>query len=221
MLLTWALLGFLALAAVITVRWIPRRFDGLGRARPFPRISMALCLAIAVGCAIPMWTHARLESRLSAAASAVAGGPVTVHCQTFGEAFVDVGAELGWVRWGSDGAPERSTLIKREPCRDLSAWLASSKTAPTLDQVIAVHVLTHETMHMVGLKNESQAECAAIQRDAEMAVALGATPAQGQGLARQYWIEAYPRVGPGYGEGCGAGGAYDEGLAAPPWADAD
>ena len=220
MVLTWVLVGFLALAAGLTIRWVLRRFDALGRARPFPRISVTLCLVVAIGCAVPLWTHARLESRLDEAASVVAGGHVTVHCQTFGQAFVDLGPELGWVRWGADGVPERATLIKREPCADLKAWLGSSKDAPTLDQVIAVHVLTHETMHMVGLKNESQAECAAIQRDAAMAVALGAAPAQGRALARQYWVEAYPRMRPEYASGCGAGGVYDEGLDAPPWADA-
>lgn len=220
MILTWVLVGCLVLAAGITVRWVPRRFDALGRARPFPRISVALCVVVAVACAVPMWTHARLESRLERAASSIAGRTVAVHCQTFGQAFVDVGPELGWVRWGRDGAPERSTLIKRAPCADLTAWLGSSKRSPTLDQVIAVHVLTHETMHMVGLMNESQAECAAIQRDSAMAVALGATPAQGQALARRYWLEAYPRMASDYTNGCGAGGTYDEGLDAPPWSDA-
>lgn len=213
------LIGFLALAALLTIRWVTRRFDALGRARPFPRISVGLCVAIAIGCAIPLWSHARLESRLENAAGEIAGTPVRVHCQTFGQAFVDVGAELGWVRWGADGVPERSTLIKRQPCADLSAWLGSSKQRPSFDQVVAVHVLTHEAMHMSGIKNEARAECAAMQRDAAMAVALGASLAQGTELARRYWLEAYPHMPSEYVGGCGAGGEYDEGLPNPPWAD--
>ena len=71
--------------------------------------------------------------------------------------------------WGPDGVPERATLIKVRVCNDLRAWLGSRKNDPSLDQVIAVHVLTHETMHMVGIVNEARTECAAVQRDAAMA----------------------------------------------------
>ncbi|MGI8708467.1 MAG: hypothetical protein ACR2LG_09745 [Actinomycetota bacterium] len=49
------------------------------------------------------------------------GVPVEVECQGFGGAFVDAGAEFGYVAFGPDGVPERKTLIKREQCRDLSA----------------------------------------------------------------------------------------------------
>jgi hypothetical protein len=43
----------------------------------------------------------------------VIGVEAKVHCQSFGEAFVDAGAEQGYVALGSDGAPERETL--RQP----------------------------------------------------------------------------------------------------------
>ncbi|WP_029291576.1 hypothetical protein [Cellulomonas sp. HZM] len=217
--LAYVLVGSLALAALLTIRWVPRRSDSLGRRRPFPRISVGLCVAIAIGCAVPLWTHARLEARLEGAAGKIVGEPVRVHCQTSGQAFLDVGAELGWVRWGPDGVPEHSTLIKRGPCADLSAWLRSSKRDPSSDEVVAVHVLTHEAMHMSGIKNEAHAECAAMQRDAAMAVALGASPAQGAELARRYWLETYPQMPSEYVRGCGAGSEYDEGLPNPPWAD--
>ena len=217
MLLTLTLIALLSLAAGLAVRWVLHRVDALGRVAPFPRISVGLSLVLALCCAVPLVVQSVVEHRLQRAAAEVAGEPVRVHCQGLGQAFLDLGPELGFVRWGPDGTPEHETLIKRGPCAHLRAWLWSSKAAPTLDQVIAVHVLTHETMHMAGITDEARAECAAVQRDASMAAALGASPLEAAHLARTYWTEVYPRMPDGYVGGCGPGGAYDEGLPAPPW----
>jgi len=216
-LLTLTLIGFLALAAGIATRWALRRVDALGRIAPFPKISVGLSLALAMCCAVPLAAQVRLEARLEAAATTVAGAPVQVHCQGLGQAFLDLGPELGFVAWGPGGVPEKSTLIKLEPCAHLRAWLASGKDHPTLDQVVAVHVLTHETMHMIGIVNEAHAECAAVQRDTAMARALGASPTEAADLARTYWTEVYPRMPEGYVGGCGAGGIFDERLPTAPW----
>ena len=59
-----------------------------------------------------------------------------------------------------------------------------------------------------------------MQRDAAMAEALGASPAEAQALARRYWTEVYPRMPDGYVGGCGPGGTYDERLPGAPWAAA-
>ena len=217
MVLTLALIGFLVLAAVVSVRWMLTRVDALGRVAPFPKISVSLCVAVAIGCAVPLMLHAWLEHRLTEAASSVAGERVDVHCQTAGETWTDAGTELGFVRWGPGGVPERRTVIKYDPCADLRSWMSSDKRHPREDQVVAVHVLTHETMHMVGITDEAHAECAAMQRDAEMAEALGATPAQAHALARRYWVEVYPRMPDGYTGGCGPGAQWDEHLADAPW----
>lgn len=217
MLLALGLIGSLALTAVIVVRWLNRRVDWLGRIAPFPKISVGLSLGLALCFAVPLAVEAWVEHRLEVAASEIAGGPVQVSCQSLGQAFVDLGPELGYVAWGPDGVPERATLIKFGTCGNLRAWLGSTKANPTLDQVIAVHVVTHETMHMVGIVNEAQAECAAVQRDAAMAEALGASPAEARSLARRYWAEVYPRMPDEYVGGCGPGGRFDEGTPTAPW----
>lgn len=217
MFLTLVLIGFLVLAAGVSVRWVLTRVDALGRIAPFPKISVGLCLVVTIACAVPLVLHARAEHRLERAASEIAGGPVGVHCQTPGETWTDAGAELGFVRWGPDGVPERKTLLKYDTCAALRSWLSSDKQHPREDQVIAVHVLTHETMHMVGITGEAQAECAAMQRDARMAEALGATPVQAQALAHRYWVDVYPRMPDGYTGGCGPGAQWDEHLGVAPW----
>lgn len=214
----WIGIALLAGAAIVGVRWMFTRTDTLGRTRAFPIISVALLVVTGVGALVPWIMRARLEDSLARAASQVAGVSVQVHCQSFGEAFTDVGAELGYVKWGPDGVPERRTLIKRDQCGDLSDYLKSRKDSPTRDQVVAVHILSHETVHMMGEKNEAATECLAMQRNAEMALALGASPEQARSLSTAYWRDVYPSMPDGYRSSeCGPGLALDAGLSDPPW----
>jgi hypothetical protein len=143
---------------------------------------------------------------------------VAVRCQTLGQAVLDGGPELGYVRWRADGSPEPWALIKRDQCRHLAAYVRSDKRRPSRDEVVAVHVLTHEAMHLSGRLSEAGAECAAVQRDAHTARLLGAEPADGARLAVRYWREVYPLMPDGYrSEQCQAGGSMDEGLGDAPW----
>jgi len=216
--LTWFAGGLLGAAAVLAGRWTLRRTDGLGRSVAFPVVSVALLGVVGTACFVPVVLHRRLEHRLDTVASALVGAPAVVHCQSVGQEMVDVGSELGYVRWGPDGVPEHATLIKHAQCGDLSAYLRSDKRAPSLDQVVAVHVLTHEAQHMAGQTSEAAAECQAVQRDARTATLLGATTAEADELARRYWTEVYPRMGEDYRSAdCAPGGALDEHLPDPPW----
>ena len=211
--------GLVLLAGVLGARWRSARADSLGRRNAFPGIRVGLCLLLGTGALADAALHARTEQRLSAVASGVAGVRVRVHCQGLAQAFGDLGPELGLVRFGADGVPEHQTLIKWETCRHLAAWLRSGKERPDLDEVVAVHVLTHETMHMAGSTDEALTECRAVQRDARTARQLGATPAQARALAIRYWREVYPRMPDAYRTaGCGPGGSLDEHLPDPPWA---
>ena len=151
---------------------------------------------VLVGCAAltPWVLRAVLEERLSDASSVFVGTAVEVHCQSFGEAFIDAGAEFGYVAFGPDGVPERKTLIKRQQCNDLRDYLRSDKVEPTREHVIAVHTLTHEAVHMSGITNESATECEAVQRDAEMAHLLGAPLEGAERLAFFYWEQIYPHM---------------------------
>jgi hypothetical protein len=217
----WIGVGLLAGAAVVSVRWMLNRTDSLGRVRSFPYISVAILIVAGSGALAPWVLRVRLEGRLGAAASQVAGHDVEVHCQSFGEAFTDVGAELGYVRFGPDGRPEPRTLIKRDQCGDLSDYLGSDKSDPSREQIVAVHVLTHETVHMIGEKNEARTECLAVQMDAKMARALGASPGDARMLAARYWREVYPSMPDEYRSGdCGPDLPLDIASPDAPWAAA-
>ena len=202
----------------VVVRWLSTRVDSLGRVAPFPWLGVGLLLVLAGAALAPSVLRARLEARLSDASSELIHADVEVHCQSFGQAFVDAGAEYGYVRFGPDGVPEASTLIKREQCRDLSDYLRSDKQDPSLEHVVAIHTLTHEAIHMSGVTNEAETECIALQRDAEMARLLGAPADAARRVATMYWVSFYPRMPEAYrSEGCRAGGPLDLRRPDPPW----
>lgn len=216
--LNWLALGTAVAIVAVAGRWWCRRTDALGRHREFPWVSVVLLSLLAIGAATPGLQRRREENRLARVSSTLAGAPVRVGCQTLGSAFVDAGAELGYVRYPPDGTPEPRTLIKRDQCRDLAAYLRSSKHQPSLRQVVAVHVLTHESMHMGGITDEARAECAAMQRDARAARLLGAGGADARDLALSYWRTIYPRMPEDYRSAdCAPDRVLDEHLPDAPW----
>jgi hypothetical protein len=208
----------LCAALFVAWRWGIRRVDAIGRPIRFPYVAVAFLLVPALLAGTPGVERRWEQHRLAVAASTLIGAKVSVHCQTAGEAFVDAGAELGYVKFGVDGVPEHRTTIKHGPCGDLRAYLRSSKSHPSLDQVIAVHIVTHESMHMSGITNEALAECAAVQRDERTAELLGASPTEAKALARTYWLAVYPNMPSDYvTSDCRPGGRGDEHLPNPPW----
>ena len=206
-------LGVIAVA----VRWARTAPNVYGRRPPKPWWAgcslAALCLASGT---VAVRQHLR-EAKLSEVASAVAGRPVKVNCQGYLGSFFDANVEAGYVHSRPDGRPESSTTLKADVCRSLSRYLRSAGD-PSMDEVFAVHIVTHEAMHMAGLMDEAMAECAAVQRDAQVARLLGASPAQALSLAERYWIEGYPNLPDAYRTAdCGPGGRLDERLADGPW----
>jgi hypothetical protein len=216
--LTWlaalALLGAVALSA----RWYAGRRDALDRPVGFPVISVVLLVILSGVAAYPAFARHREERRLAAVASEIAGVKVKVVCQTLSSAFVDAGAEAGYVRWGADGVPEHTAHIKWEQCKVLRKYLQSDKRHPTFAQLQAVHVLTHEAVHTSGVKVEAITECKAVQRDAQTARLLGAPDDGARALAWAYWKTVYPNMPDDYRDGgCTSGGALDEALPTSPW----
>ncbi len=217
-LLTVASAGCALGAVGLGARWTSRRVDPLGRPRAFP-VWSCLVLVIAAGALLYPGVQRHLEeSRLARAAAELVGHPVTVHCQTTAGALVDAGSELGYVPYDKDGVPLHTTTVKRDPCRLLRSYLSGHRANPSEDMTIAVHVLTHEAMHMRGETSEAKAECEAVQRDESTAVLLGATALQARDLARAYWTGVYPRMPDDYRSAdCAPGGAMDEQLPTAPW----
>lgn len=205
-------------AAAVIGHWYIRRVDSLGRPRDKPWFSAGILVVVAVLAGAFSLRHRNEERRLSSVASALVGHSVRIKCQGYLGAFVDAEVEPGYVRFGASGQPEAKATIKADECAILRTYLASSKSHPTEAQVIAVHIVTHEAMHMRGLLGESAAECAAVQRDVRTAELLGASHDEALALARSYWTADYGRLPDDYRSAeCGPGQSMDEHLPDPPW----
>lgn len=201
---------------VVIVAWRYTAPDVFGRPPPKPwwaGCSLAvLCLVTGT---VSVRHHLR-ETRLSDVASSLAGRSVRVRCQGYAGAFTDANVEPGYVRWQADG-PEAETTLKADVCRSLGRYLKGSSD-PSVAEVVAVHTVTHEAMHMAGEQDEALTECAAVQRDASTARQLGASTPEAATLARRYWTEVYPLMPDAYRTGeCVAGGQRDEHLGDGPW----
>jgi len=213
----YATIGAALCALTLFVRWLVNRQRSTRC--EFPAISIGSCAVLAVVVSLPVVMRVNLDDRLSHDASKLIGVHVAVNCQTLTGSSLDMGRELGYVEFGADGVPEHKTVIKHQQCNDLEAYLDSNKRHPSAAQVLAVHVLTHESMHMSGITSESIAECYATQHDAQMAEIMGASPDAARALAAQYWKTVYPSMPDGYTTpACRPGGSLDLHLPDAGWA---
>lgn len=147
----------------------------------------------------------------SEVASQIAERPVTMQCQRLTGALVDVTGELGYVKFNADGSPTDVGRLERDACNDLRAYVHGDKQWPTLDQVIAVNVLSHESHHLAGEMDEAKTECASVQRLAEVATWLGASQAEADRLAERYVTDIYPRMPAAYQNAeCSSDGEWDQ-----------
>jgi hypothetical protein len=178
---------------------------------------------------VALWLHDRAdrrenEARLSAVATQIAGRAVHVRCPG------PVGRLFGWdivegsVAFSAGGKPADETKLRKLSCAELDALaegerareLSCSERAQILcggrgaELAMAVDVLSHESWHMHGIRDEGETECRSLQTMAFTAQRLGATEAQGRALARGQYLEAYPEMGESYRSGsCADGGAGD------------
>ena len=177
------------------------------------KLAASTVLVVSVG----LWLHDRAdrrgnEDRMSAVASQIAGRAVRVHCPG------PVGRLFGWdivegsVAFDAEGKPADETKLRKLSCAELDALaegeraseLACTERAQILcggrgaELAMAVDVLSHESWHMHGIRDEAETECRSLQTMAFTAQRLGATEAQGRALARGQYLEAYPRMGDSY-----------------------
>lgn len=205
------------IAAVILLGW----FIALVlRRRRWATLLLAGLITAAVAVPEAMWLQ-REHRYTQVAREAVARDDVRVTCQRTLSSLVDISGNLGYVPYPPDGSAPPAAFLRNDTCGHLADYLDSMR-APTLDQVRAVHVLTHEIQHLAGQRNEALAECEAVQRNHRTAAALGATAAQARGLAATYFREHYPRNTATYSHpGCEPGGKLDENLPDAWWGPTD
>jgi hypothetical protein len=139
--------------------------------------------------------HQWTQARATAVTRELTGNPdATSVCQRYAPDLLDLSQNAGHVMSDTPNVAH----LRRTTCNDFFSWLTSDMVDPTREQIVAVHVVVHEAMHVAGEFSEGIAECWAMQRDAEAAEFLGAGPEDAQVLAEAYYTEIYPTMSPEY-----------------------
>jgi len=131
---------------------------------------------------------------------------VNANCERFSEELFNLSQYQGYVYYdGSNVAHLRRTV-----CHDLWDYAHGGQAHPTRGQIVAVHIVAHETMHINDIRSESVAECRAVQLNHLVAEALGATLEEARELQRRYYVDYYPNQRSDYVSGaCTEGGELD------------
>lgn len=202
--LTFVTAALAILAVLATVRAFRRRHWEGARGRTWWAAILVASTLVALWFEVG---HDRQQMLATRAMSAVADSDdARADCRRFTETFLSLGVYDGYVY--QDGS--NVAHLTNDSCRALASYAASSKQNPSLDQIAAVHLIAHETMHVNGYWAEAEAECRAVQVNHLVAQELGATEAQARALQARYFTEIYPRLREGYvSSDCREGGLFD------------
>jgi hypothetical protein len=164
-------------------------------------------------------------------ASAIAERQVSIHCPGTIERLTEVSPHAGSVAFTADGQPADYADLSGSTCahlamfderargNDFDCLLADARCPREVEQTaISVNVLTHEAYHLAGTRSESVVQCYAMQRNAEAARQLGASPEQAEAVARFVYAHVYPSLPREYRTSdCRDGGPYDLRPRSPVW----
>ncbi|WP_426563730.1 hypothetical protein ACPPVT_20955 [Angustibacter sp. McL0619] len=154
------------------------------------------------------WWH--FEHGLAQAVRPVlAGRDSGFGCERVLHGFFSSQGHPGHVWFDENGTPASQAFLSSSTCSRVKAYQRDPASAG-IDEVVAVHTVTHEAEHLSGVQSEGVAECRAMQADAAVMVALGARPETAQAQVRSYLGLIYPRLPDEYrGAQCVDGGALD------------
>jgi hypothetical protein len=163
------------------------------------------------------------ERQLATVAESIAGQEVEVRCPSIWRRLTDVSGFKGTATIGGDGRPfatlahDVCKTFEALPERGFPADLGCLASDPptcdawTMDVIVAVHVLSHESWHLRGVGDEGMTECFAWQTDAEVAryfgADVGASEQMAMFLAARGDRVSLPQYRPP--AGCNPGGRLD------------
>jgi len=158
----------------------------------FPVISVSLCAILLAITGFQEYKWQMVQVKGTEAVKAVSlNKDGYLQCQRFSEAFFDIHTtRLGSV---SSAHPNRA-VVNYEECLEIQDWLAGNKSSATPKQLQALHVLTHEAVHVSKEYNEAVTECTAVNRDHLTAKAMGGSKQFVQEMPQRYYTEFFPRM---------------------------
>lgn len=172
-----------------------------------------LMIGLSVVCAIAPIRHEVFEQRLARVAENLLQRPnIEVDCNSYLEGMFHLGP-AGYVYQGSN-----VINLEIRTCRDLRGYLENPQSA-SYRELWALHILTHEAMHIAGEFNEQLADCQAFQRNHVTAALLGVP----EHIAERNAVELHQKRPTHnkkyYSRECRPGGKMDERLAGAVWGD--
>lgn len=136
----------------------------------------------------------RFETKLAHAVKPIAGDrDITIGCERLFRNFFSSQGYSGHVMFDGNGNPAAEAFLSSSTCSNIKKFMKDPKTFE-LDQIEAVHTLSHEAAHLAGLRNESSAECLALNNDPLVMRELGATVEHGEKLRGLYMKLVYPQL---------------------------
>lgn len=198
-----AVLALIALRAWYRAATRPR-YPSVGP----PRFTWPIVLTVAalVAGGFEVGHHLRQDLATDALRAVTPVEGAHADCARFTDELLNLSQYQGYVYY--DGS--NTAHLRRNVCRDLWSYAHGGQANPSRSEVIAVHVVTHEAMHINGLRNEAEAECVAVQLNHLVAEELGASPTQARELQTQYYELYYPNQRSDYVSGaCTEGGSMD------------
>ncbi|MCP3935153.1 MAG: hypothetical protein GY708_07245 [Actinomycetia bacterium] len=180
-----------AIAAALSLVGLVAYWQWSGRRRTGWMVLAGLVL---VPSAYFAWRQHTLELRLSEVVEQVSGRTgANANCQGFMREF-RLDNNLGEVAFDGKGGTSTTAQVRGGVCSHLRSFIGGGAADPSEDQTIAVHVLTHEAIHVSGITSEAETECVALQRSKEAAIMLGAAPETARAMGQWYWNEVFPRM---------------------------
>lgn len=158
--------------------------------------------------------EALLERKLMKVARDLYSVRHPIECASFFRAmsgeFAPAGGGVAWVR-----TKKQDAVLAMDVCDNLKS-LINNPRQWSPEQAWAVHVFTHEVMHLRGELDEQRTDCQAYQRSAQVAQALGVRQEQALQMTLHMFREIYPRH-PYNSTECAKGRGLDENLPTSPW----
>lgn len=195
--------GVLTVVAVALVALSVRAGVRLTRGRPTSVAAGTVALvcwtvlaAVAGGFEVEHQVTQQLATRVT---RLVSGRPDAVAvCTRRTPDLLDLSGTAGMVMWDTPHVAR----LRADTCWSLATWIFSDHRSATTDQVIALHVVAHEAVHVAGERSEARTECVAMAWDARVAQNLGASPTLATQMAGTYRRDVYPRMPDDYRGGC-------------------
>ncbi|MBS3963814.1 MAG: hypothetical protein KGZ80_04830 [Methylomonas sp.] len=209
--------GWLALREIRASR-VPRR--GYSQTRPVYKPYLFLCIVLSALSAWQPIQYWRFERLLSSKATQLADGRVAdVHCNSVFDTMMDSEQFAA----GHANIDTGHIVFQHGWCASLMDYVAAPQRARP-EAFFALHLFTHESMHVRGERNEAQTECQAIQRDVRAAMLLGVPEAVARKQALDFYLDSYmSRREQGwmsaqyFSDQCAPGKAMDEVLSDSTW----